>query len=445
MALPADIGFLVVNGNFISARKKIELRLKDKLPSLLKSRLEYEVFRMERIKKNYTINEEEAKRMLSEEVKDFSEDEFVELTDLKLIDYMVIEGERFFEKRFLSNLFFASEKYSVRRVNPDAKKLKSNELLHETIDRLLSGAIPRKYRIRAKISSKINEDAQIKGELVRCWLPLPRKDVQQDNINIISSSHKLLFVSGEHHPSRTVFMEDKLENNPLFEIEFEYDIQEMTSSVDPSQVRLPKSDMSEFLREKSPHMEFTCYLKNLAREIVGNEKNPYFKAKMIYDWITKNVKYSFMSEYRIYENISQFAAINLRGDCGVQALLFITLCRICSIPARWQSGWYANPVSPGNHDWAMFYIEPYGWLPVDCSFGGARRNNESYREFYFGNLDAYRMIANSSFMADFSPRKSHMRNDPYDNQNGEMETELQPVFPEDADSNTQIIKVTPLD
>jgi transglutaminase-like putative cysteine protease len=197
--------------------------------------------------------------------------------------------------------------------------------------------------------------------------------------------------------------------------------------------------MDAYLQEQLPHIFFTPYLSYLAGQIKGDEKNPYLIAKRIYDWVTLNVKYSFMKEYKFYEDLSTYAAVNLKGDCGVQALLFITLCRICGVPARWQSGWYANPITPGNHDWAFFYCEPYGWLPVDCSFGGARRDKEEYREFYFGNLDAFRMVTTTGFMAPFFPEKQYIRNDPYDNQTGEMETDTGAVEAEDTVSIKEII------
>ncbi|HPP70649.1 MAG TPA: transglutaminase domain-containing protein, partial [Pseudothermotoga sp.] len=80
-----------------------------------------------------------------------------------------------------------------------------------------------------------------------------------------------------------------------------------------------------------------------------------------------------------------------------------------------------NPVFASSHDWALFYVRPYGWLPVDPSFGGARRDNDAYRRFYFGNLDGFRMVANSDFMKDFQPKTVYYREDPTDNQTGEAE------------------------
>ena len=74
-----------------------------------------------------------------------------------------------------------------------------------------------------------------------------------------------------------------------------------------------------------------------------------------------------MREYFTISNISEYAATNLKGDCGVQAILFITLCRIAGIPAKWQSGLYVSTHYTGCHDWAQFYIKPYGWLFADLS------------------------------------------------------------------------------
>lgn len=110
--------------------------------------------------------------------------------------------------------------------------------------------------------------------------------------------------------------------------------------------------------------------------------------------------------------------------------MFITLCRIVGIPARWQSGLYVNPEYIGCHDWAQFYVEPYGWLFADPSFGGgALRNNcEKRWNFYFGNLDPFRMVANSEFHYQFLSEKKYLRSDPYDNQVGEAEYLDRPIY-----------------
>ncbi len=179
----------------------------------------------------------------------------------------------------------------------------------------------------------------------------------------------------------------------------------------------------DFCREQLPHIRFTPYLRQLVREVVGEETNPLLKARRIYDYITSHVMYSYVRSYFTLTDIPEYVSTCFKGDCGVQALFFITMCRAAGVPARWQAGLYTTPLEIGCHDWAQFYVEPFGWLYADCSFGGAafREGYEGRWEFYFGNLDPYRMPAAREFQADFNPPMAHLRNDPYDNQMGEVE------------------------
>ena len=164
-------------------------------------------------------------------------------------------------------------------------------------------------------------------------------------------------------------------------------------------------------------------LRALTDEIAGGETRPLEKARRIYDFVTTKIRYSYMRSYLTLPVIPEYAAAGRKGDCGVQAVLFITMCRIAGIPARWQSGLYANPGRVGNHDWARFYTREYGWLYADCSFGGGahRAGNEEWRRFYFGNLDPWRMPSCRRFQSDFEPPMERLRSDPYDAQSGEAE------------------------
>ena len=199
--------------------------------------------------------------------------------------------------------------------------------------------------------------------------------------------------------------------------------------------------MREDLDPQLPHLAFTPYLQALCRELVGDEVIPVRRAKRFYDFITGQVLYSYVRNYLLIENGAEYAAVNLRGDCGLQALLFIALCRIAGIPARWQSGLYAAPGDAGSHDWAWFYTEAWGWLPADCSFGGAARRggNAERREFYFGNLDPYRAVFNHAYMGAFQPERHFQRNDPYDNQSGECEVDGVGLYGDALDTRKELV------
>lgn len=136
------------------------------------------------------------------------------------------------------------------------------------------------------------------------------------------------------------------------------------------------------------------------------------------------MRYAFMPNYFTLDDIVENCLLSRRGDCGVLALTFITLCRCAGISARWESGLAAEPEDAGPHDWAKFYVAPYGWLYADVSYGVSahRVHAEERRQFYFGNLDPWRMVANNAFLAPLTPPMEGWRADPYDNQTGEMES-----------------------
>ncbi|MEG0367518.1 MAG: transglutaminase-like domain-containing protein, partial [Coprobacillus sp.] len=191
------------------------------------------------------------------------------------------------------------------------------------------------------------------------------------------------------------------------------------------------------------HIVFTPYLKSLVSEVIGDETNPLLKAKSIYDYITSHVMYSFVRPYITLPPIAEYMATGLKGDCGLQAVLFITMCRIAKIPATWQAGLFVTPHEIGNHDWARFYIAPYGWLYADCSFGGSGYRNGSSlrRNFYFGNLEPFRIPSTSEFQSTMNPPMLYTRRDPYDNQTGEVEYINHPLLPTQYEMYQEIIEM----
>ena len=93
------------------------------------------------------------------------------------------------------------------------------------------------------------------------------------------------------------------------------------------------------------------------------------------------------------------------------------------IPARWQSGWvYSDTDYDTMHDWGVMYLAPYGWVPVDVTFGRlAGAETKELEWFYFGGLDAYRIAFNDDYGTAFVPQKQHFRSDNVDSQRGEVE------------------------
>ncbi len=281
------------------------------------------------------------------------------------------------------------------------------------------------YRFQIRASLRIKEESFQKGS-VTVHIPVPAKSPQLRDIRILAVSSETYEAALADSSQRAVCFREDMQENHDFWVEYSYVNRVDYVEMKPEEVQpVNPAEYEEDLREQLPHIRFTPYMRELAGRLTEGLENPLEKARSIYDYITTHVEYAFVRNYFTIENLAEYAAVGGRGDCGIQALMFITLCRIAGVPARWQSGLYTTPYSAGCHDWAQVYIAPYGWRYVDCSFGGSarREGDEERRKFYFGNLDPFRMVANSRFQQEFDVKKSFLRADPYDNQRGEAEYE----------------------
>jgi transglutaminase-like putative cysteine protease len=104
-----------------------------------------------------------------------------------------------------------------------------------------------------------------------------------------------------------------------------------------------------------------------AENIVDNETNPHERVLNIYDFIRNHMRYMPQDE----EMGALWALQNKIGDCSEYSYLFVALCRAAGIPARVQAGFAFHSFSETTEDghmWAEYYLEDYGWIPVDSTW-----------------------------------------------------------------------------
>ena len=421
--LPEDIQRVKLAGDFDSARALIAARLnKPNLPYLLKERLLLEGELLGRWEKRYPYTREQALEIMQKRVKDFEPKELDEAELDGCVDYIYVNGE----KRYISS--FGG---TLLRMRPALFKRSGEQDEKSRLDEFITqikAAGSCSYSIKIRAGLKLSDSAFTPG-VYTAHLPVPAAASQQRAADIHIQAEPGGIIADANALQRTVCYKRQLNENTPFSVEYSYKVR--LKYVDPfndaPHIVYPDSLLptADDLAEQLPHIRFTPYLKSLAKEIAGSETRPLYLARRVYDFITQNVRYSFMRSYILIDSHAEYAASNLKGDCGIQAILFITLLRILGIPARWQSGLTVNEKETGCHDWAQFWTEEFGWLFADPSFGGGafRAGNEERRLYYFGNLDAFRMVANRRYQSPFVPSKEFERFDPYDNQDGEIENE----------------------
>lgn len=433
VGLPDDILQRKLCGDLEGAIRLIDKRLTlDTLPEALRYCLRAQREMILRRTEDYPYTKEEALAVVREHIADFSEEEFEERVDAGKIGWIYLNGERRFFHRFFQSMCKSEPAFGVRAAVwlPGVESAGKGSLGEGRLDRSArlmreKGSLSNRIRIRASVRMK--DEFFEPGMFARVHLPIPAVCEQQSEIVIEKMSPTGGKLAPEDAPQRTICWETYLLENQEFYVEYSYvhtaryhDVERMLEEGLSKNCAQPDF----FKGEEMPHIVFTPYIRELTKELTKEIVNPLEMAQRFYDFITLHMKYTFMPAYFGLEQIAESCARNFTGDCGVFALLFLTLCRCAGIPACWQSGLTAEPDFCGAHDWVRFYVEPYGWLYADPSYGIAavRVGNEKRRQFYFGNLDAYRMVANNAFQAPFTIDKEHWRTDPYDNQLGEMET-----------------------
>ncbi len=445
-SLPEDILKKKWAGDFEGALALIDYRLSHaELTEMMRDRLIIEREILKQLPAEYPYNREKALEIARERIPDFTEAELDQLELEGALDYIYVHGERHYYRRFFRTLLYVNPYVRGRAgIQPDPE----NQMLDETIASLKKNGEER-WHIRIRHTMRVRDHAFIPHETYLAHLPIPKPSAQTGNIRLIAPDADAI-VAPENEHQRTIAFRRTLAESEPFAVEYEYD--NTVRYIDPLAanegvgVVYPNAEppCPADLAEQAPHISFTPYLRDLARQLTGDETRPVYIARRFYDYCTTKVKYTFMRDYFLVDNGSEYAALNQKGDCGIQALLFITLCRIAGIPARWQSGLYTPADGIGNHDWAQFYVEPYGWLFCDCSFGGSawRSGCMERWNFYFGNLDPYRMVANDCYQQPFNPSKQHMRIDPYDNQCGECECGARGFLdPELSNYNFELIEL----
>lgn len=131
-----------------------------------------------------------------------------------------------------------------------------------------------------------------------------------------------------------------------------------------------------------------------ARSAAGRERNPYLIARNAYRFLLTQMTYDQKSSAK---NVID-AFISASGDSSDYSLLLCAMLRSLGIPARPVTGVLVTDARrTTNHMWAEFYLEGYGWVPVDPLLGDGVELGEAFErsapeEYYFGNIDERRIV-----------------------------------------------------
>ncbi len=430
----------IAGGDFARAQSAIAEMLQRDTALTPSQRLqwEFETERMNRIRLDFRQTEQEVKKYIGARLPSLTPEDYARFEASHALESMTIDGQRWYFNSAARNLFRldprARQVWKEQHKNDPADTgLASESGLDAHIVLVMKAAVKsgkpyvKPVRLRVKQSITVDGGEVPEGETIRCWLPFPRDIAgRQGDIRVLSTDPPRSIVADNNaFLQRTIYFEKPSAGSArtTFSVEYEYTSHGVYVPVDPARVKAMRvtADLAPFIREEPPHIVFTPELKKLSKEIVGEESNPVLVARKLFAWVDTSVTWALTREYSTVPNLSMYAYENRHGDCGMQTLLFVTLCRLNGVPARWQSGWEFRPPGQSMHDWGMVYFEPYGWVPMDVTYGMRETTNDAMRFFYVNGMDSYRLIFNDAFSQPFYPAKVFPRSETVDLQRGEVE------------------------
>ncbi len=277
---------------------------------------------------------------------------------------------------------------SIYRLEPNARELSD----------------PRAYHIDFGISFTPPQGAK----LVRIWLVKPPSTEDQfvanfqtltpptaEGIDPLNGNHLLCY----EYRNPTESLEPRLS----------YDVTKyaVRYHIDPAKVGRPKSFPQEFdkyLRSEQ-RIAIDDNIRTLARQIAGDEQNPYLVAQKFFLWIIDNIHYGHEDTETgeigcTLQADSRFVYQHRRGHCSDWHGFFIALCRSVGIPARLTYGFEPSEkkrVSP-SHCRAEVFLVGYGWVNMDITHGRKGKTaEERLKEFGYISNDWYKATTGTDY------------------------------------------------
>jgi len=108
-------------------------------------------------------------------------------------------------------------------------------------------------------------------------------------------------------------------------------------------------------------------IQDAVAKAVGEEDNPYWIMRKIFEYVTDHVKYELAGGWDTAPNVLKRGT----GSCSESAFVFMAMARAAGLPTRFCAGIMERgdeaSMDDVYHRWTEVYLPNYGWVPVDAS------------------------------------------------------------------------------
>ncbi len=144
---------------------------------------------------------------------------------------------------------------------------------------------------------------------------------------------------------------------------------------------IPEKIRSSYTVDGSRYRIDSPYIQETIKRVVGDERNPYWIARKIYDFVIDSLEYQMIGGWDVPEVVLKRGS----GSCSEYTYSFVALCRAAGLPARYQGSVVVRgddaSIDEAFHRWAQIYLPNYGWVPVDANRGDQRSPADQARGF----------------------------------------------------------------
>ncbi|MCL2197129.1 MAG: IPT/TIG domain-containing protein [Treponema sp.] len=232
------------------------------------------------------------------------------------------------------------------------------------------------------------------------WIPKPISSPSQRNVSLVSRSAEP-FV--ENHRGVSLYKLDNLGagSNLSINLSYRVEVYAVETGIRPLSLRQETTALVTTHTQSSVFIPSDSQkIKSVVSTIARNEQNPYTKAKAIYDWILANIQ---ISDSPHLSDSVEDALEKRRSDPYTTALLYTAMTRAANIPCIPVAGVYIDRSGQTfRHYWTEFWIDGFGWLPVDPAMGSGAvfdtssamqepMNEKDVSNYYFGSIDNQRI------------------------------------------------------
>jgi transglutaminase-like putative cysteine protease len=237
------------------------------------------------------------------------------------------------------------------------------------------------------------------AKVSQIWIPLPQSDRYQTIRNLkIEAPFAYTERKDPEFGNEYLYVQvpaSKIAQPADVRVTFDVTRREHRVTLEPRPASAP-SQMSpaDFQRYLQPDrlIPLQGVIGQLSAQETQGLQDPLAKARAIYNYVVATMRYD-KSGTGWGNGDAVWACTAKRGNCTDFHSLFIGMARAAGIPARFEIGFplpedQHDGAIPGYHCWAEFYVQPYGWIPVDASEAWKHPDKKDY---FFGAHDDNRV------------------------------------------------------